>query len=119
MPIDFSPERWEHVKERYGRWWEGKLENPLVQVRVADKNPERPQPDAPILSQKNCHDFSISAADLIDRMDYELSKYTFLADDFPSLTLTTFGPGIMAALCGADQAPSGAAVGSSGPGHGD
>ena len=102
MPIDFTPERWNRVRERYGRWWEGELENPLVQVRVADRNPGRPQPAAPILSQANCHEFSIPAADLIDRMDYEYSKITYLGDDFPSLTLTTFGPGIMAALCGAD-----------------
>lgn len=77
------------------------MDRPLITLRRSDRDPGRPKPKAPVLSQANCHDFSWSAEELIDRIDYELSKITFLGDDYPHVSLTTFGPGIMAAMCGA------------------
>jgi 5-methyltetrahydrofolate--homocysteine methyltransferase len=101
MSIDFSPERWEQVKETYRQWWAGELERPIIPVvLLGARDPGRSQPNAPFLSQVNCHDLSIPAADVIDRIDYELASVKFLGDAFPYFNMDVFGPGVIAAYLG-------------------
>lgn len=101
MSIDFGPERWAKVRETYRQWWGGELGRPIIPVELYGRDPGRPQPEAPILSQATCGDFSFSAEQIVDRLDYELSQRTFLGDAFPFVNLNSFGPGIMAAFLGA------------------
>lgn len=101
MPIDFSPERWENVRASYEKWWNGQSDRPLVTYTITNRDPGRPQPYAPILSQQTCTDLSIPADALVDRWDWELSRLTFLGDSYPRINLDTFGPGVGAAFAGA------------------
>ena len=101
MAIDFSPERWEKVKETYRRWWAGELQRPIVELVLTGRDPGRPQPKAPVLSQATCADLTIPAEELIDRLDYELSKEVYLGDAFPMVNMHMFGPGVAAAFLGA------------------
>jgi hypothetical protein len=101
MPIDFSPERWDKIKRTYGQWWDGTLDRPTISVQILGRDPGRAQPQAPLLSQSTCMDLSISPRDIVDRIDYELSKITYLGDAFPYFNLDCFGPGVAAAFCGA------------------
>lgn len=101
MSIDFSADRWQAVKKRYGAWWKGELERPLIPLIVRDRDPGRPQPDAPMLKQSTCADLSVSADQLIDRIDYELSCRSFFGDAFPFFGMACFGPGVLAAFLGA------------------
>ncbi len=101
MPIDFSPERWQKILETYVRWWEGELDRPLIPVLVSGRDPGRPCLPAPLLSQETCTDLSWSAEELIDRIDYELSRLEFLGDAFPYFNMDCFGPGVCAAFLGA------------------
>ena len=101
MAIDFSPERWEKVKETHRRWWAGELRRPIVNLVLTGRDPGRPQPKAPVLSQVTCADLTIPADDLIDRLDYELSKEVYLGDAFPMVNMAVFGPGVAAAFLGA------------------
>jgi 5-methyltetrahydrofolate--homocysteine methyltransferase len=101
MAIDFSPERWEKVKDSYRSWWAGKLSRPIVELVLTGRDPGRPQPKAPVLSQATCADLTIPAVDLIDRLDYELAKEVHLGDAFPMVSMDVFGPGIVAAFLGA------------------
>lgn len=73
MSIKFTSDQWLHVKESSNRWWAGDLDRPLIPVRLHGRDPDRAKPDVPLLSQSNCHDFSISPDQVIDRIDYELS----------------------------------------------
>ena len=66
MSIDFTPERWALIKDTTRRWWARELDRPLIPVRVGGRDPGRAKPDVPLLSQENCHDFSISADQIID-----------------------------------------------------
>lgn len=97
MKIDFSPERWDRVKETYAKWWDGKLDRALVRATAI-------KADAPVfkgvLSQANCHDFSVSAEEIVDGIEYELSRKAFLGDGFPMFSMDAFGPGVLAAFCG-------------------
>ena len=101
MPIDFSPGRWEHVKQVYRAWWAGELDRPILPACLFGCDPGRDEPSTPPLNQATCTDFSIRPEDFIDRMDYGLSKYKFLGDAFPQVDLAGFGPGVMAAFVGA------------------
>ena len=100
MPIAFDADRWTKVKETYRQFWGGELERPIIPVVLKGRDPGRPMPQAPLLSQETCHDFSWSAEQLIDRIDYELSCYEFLGDAYPYFNLDCFGPGVVAAMLG-------------------
>ncbi|MDY3919666.1 MAG: hypothetical protein SOZ59_11830 [Candidatus Limivivens sp.] len=73
-----------------------------MKVMVRDAwEPDREKPEAPLLSQANCNQFRYSPEEIIDRIDYELSKCAFLGDAFPMVNLWSFGPGALAGFCGA------------------
>jgi 5-methyltetrahydrofolate--homocysteine methyltransferase len=101
MPIDFSAERWDKVRKTYKQWWAGELDRPIIPVELVGRDPGRPMPDVPLLSQKTCADLTIPVQDTIDRIDYELSTRVYLGDAFPFFNLDCFGPGIMTAFLGA------------------
>jgi len=101
MAIDFGPQRWEQVRKTSDLWWKGELERPLVELKLNYRTPDRKCPDAPILSQATCADLSIPVDDLVDRLDWELSRVTFLGDSFPYINMDCFGPGVGAAFAGA------------------
>ncbi|MGQ9662249.1 MAG: hypothetical protein ACUVWX_07940 [Kiritimatiellia bacterium] len=52
------------------------------------------------------YDWSVSASEIVDRWDYDLSTLEFLGDAFPSVW-PNFGPGVVAAFLGADLYPDG------------
>jgi hypothetical protein len=101
MPIDFAPERWEQVRQTYRAWWAGELDRPIIPIELVGRDPGRPQPEAPLLSQATCADFSYSPEQLIDRIDYELARKVYLGDAFPWVNMDVFGPGVAAAFMGA------------------
>jgi len=101
MSIDFTPQRWQRIKQTYRRWWADELDRPIVPVELIGRDPGRPQPPAPLLSQATCADLSIPVADLVDRIDWELSRRIYLGDAYPYFNLDCFGPGVMAAFVGA------------------
>ena len=101
MAIDFSPQRWQRIKDSYGRWWAGDLERPLIPVVLGGRDPGRPEPAAPLLSQETCADFTWSPEELIDRIDYKLSCQVFMGDAYPFFNMDCFGPGVAAAFLGA------------------
>ena len=101
MPIQFSPQQWTRIQQNYNDWWDGTLERPLVLATLYGCEPNRPRPDAPLLTQETCADLRWSAEELVDRMDYELSKFLWLGDAFPYFNMDCFGPGVLAAMLGA------------------
>ena len=101
MPIDFSPERWQKVKETYHAWWIDELDRPIIPVIIPDRDPGRPQPPAPMLSQATCTDFSWTPEQIVDRIEYEYSRFTLLGDAYPWFNMDCFGPGVVAAMMGA------------------
>jgi len=100
MPIQFTREQWQIVRETYAAWWEGRLARPLIAAAAYGVDPGRPQPPAPLLSQATCTDLRWSAEELVDRIDYELSQIRWMGDSFPFFNMDCFGPGVLAALLG-------------------
>ncbi len=101
MPIQFTTERWNTIRETAAAWWDGTLERPLVLATLYGCDPGRPQPAAPLLTQETCSDPRWSAEEWIDRIDYELSKVVWLGDAFPYFNMDCFGPGVLSAMLGA------------------
>jgi len=89
------------VRETYRKWWAGELKRPVAGVTLINRTPGRALPPAPVLAQDNCLDFSWTADELIDRLDYELCRQTYLGDSFPYVNLDCFGPGVASAFMGA------------------
>ena len=101
MAIDFTPQRWEQLRNTYRDWWAGRLTRPLVAVELYHRDPGRPMPAAPLLSQATCADLSIPVDAIVDRLDWELSRRVYLGDAYPLCSMDCFGPGVMAAFLGA------------------
>ncbi|MBQ1256804.1 MAG: hypothetical protein IIX93_05985 [Clostridia bacterium] len=101
MAVHFTMDQMKRCQENHNLWWEGKLQRPLTRVTINDAHPLKRQTKAPFLSQSNCADFSYTPEEIIDAMDAHLSKYEFLGDAFPSVNFDAFGPGVLAAMCGA------------------
>jgi len=87
--------------ENYDLWWDGRLQRPLNRITLYDAYQPDRQTKAPVLSQANCTDFSYTPEEIVDAMDAHLSKFEFLGDAFPSVNFDSFGPGVLAAMCGA------------------
>lgn len=97
--INFNQDNWEQICETYTKWWNGELERPLIKATVQH---ERICPfSTPLLSQATCHRLDISPEDLIDRINFQLEGQDYLGDAFPMVNFDFFGPGIVAAFCGA------------------
>ncbi len=101
MAVNFDLSRMAEIRENYERWWNGTLDRPLVRGVIYDAHPICRETRAPLLGQANCTDFSWSAEELIDTIDADLSQYEYIGDGFPYVNLDSFGPGVLAAFCGA------------------
>ena len=102
MAIHFTQGNWDRLKADYRKWRDGTLGRPMVPVVARVHAPSRPCPDVPLLTQATCHELSIPAIEIIDRIDWELSQLEFLGDAFPYVNFDTFGPGILGAFLGAE-----------------
>lgn len=104
MTVGFSPEQWTQIRENALRWWDDSLERPLIQVIVTGRDPGRPEPKLPYHKFQSFYDFAVPAEEIIDRVDYEMSKNEYLGDAFPHFW-PNFGPGIAAAFLGSAVTP--------------
>ncbi|HEY3324765.1 MAG TPA: hypothetical protein VGP72_30210 [Planctomycetota bacterium] len=99
MPIDFSADRWQEVRENYRRWWAGDLKRPLIQFSLCGRDPGRAEPKLPMRHFTAHYGFEVPSAAIVNRWDYELSQQKFIGDGFPSIW-PNFGPGCVAAFLG-------------------
>ena len=99
MSIDFSPDRWSSIKHDASMWWSGESRRPLIQMSLRGRDPGRPEPKLAPVPKTAYYDFRISASDVVDRWDYDLSCVECVGDAFPSIW-PNFGPGVMSAFLG-------------------
>lgn len=98
--MDFDANQWKHVREASEQWWAGELKRPLLHITRKDRDPGRPESALPWKKYTASYDFSISAENIIDRWDYEISRLHFYGDAFPHYW-PNFGAGVLAAFLGA------------------
>lgn len=99
--IRFTAEQWTKTRNTYEAWWNGTLKRPLIKSPVRCYDPGCLSPNVPLLSQETCNDFSYTPEQIVDALDYELSQFEFMGDAFPMVSFDSFGPGVLAAFCGA------------------
>jgi hypothetical protein len=100
MPVDFTLERWDRIRETYRSWWAGELDRPLIHMVLHGRDPGRPEPRVPGQNFTAFYGTDASAEDIVDRWDYDLSCHEYLGDGFPSVW-PNFGAGVAAAMLGA------------------
>ncbi len=100
MPIDFTPDRWDAIRENYRRWWAGDLDRPLFWLTMSGVDPGRPEPELPGVSFPSFYGLDTPAEAIVDRWDWDLSQNKYLADGFPSIW-PNFGAGVLGAFTGA------------------
>lgn len=100
--IHFEKDRWDYIRERYGEWWEHKSETPVLNIVVPEVYTDERMPAAPVLSQQTCTDFSWSAKELVEALDWSLGRKEYLYEAYPYINFDFFGPGVVAAFCGAE-----------------
>lgn len=102
MSIHFDRDRMAQTLDAHERWWNGTLDRPLVRITLSNAHPftETPSP-APVLNQASCADFRWTPEQIIDTLDDHLSRQEYLGDAFPFVNFDAFGPGVLAAFCGA------------------
>lgn len=101
MAVNFDRERMAEVMEAHEKWWNGTLDRPLLHILIGDAHPAEGVPRAPVLSQSSCADFRWTPDEIIDALDWDLSRTDYMGDAFPLVNLASFGPGVLAAFCGA------------------
>lgn len=100
MAVHFDSQRMEQVRQNHMKWWRGELDRPLAKIIIADMY-DVPEHPVPVPSQANCLDFSWTPEQVVDALDNHLSRQEYLGDAFPTVDFAFFGPGIVAAFCGA------------------
>lgn len=101
MAVHFSRERMQQVLDNYEAWWERRLDRPLIAATLWGAYPVEQKARAPHLDQSSCADLRWSAEEIIDKMDEELSGLEWIGDGYPTVSFDSFGPGVLAAFCGA------------------
>lgn len=97
--ISFSEEQWDAVRSQYSAWWAGKSPRPLAGAAIR-KEGARILP--PPLTQANCTDWRKTPGELIEEIEEYLSTFDYYGDAFPVYNMACFGPGVVAAMLGAD-----------------
>lgn len=100
MPVHFDLDRMQQAADSHEKWWKGELDRPLMKVTIENAY-DAPHCPVPVLSQKTCADFSVSPEQVVDALDNALSRQQYLGDAFPMVNFDAFGPGVLAAFCGA------------------
>lgn len=101
MAVHFDRDRMQALADVYDQWWQGKLDRALVRGVVEHVYPSPFAAQAPFPDQSNCHDFSWTAEQVIDAVDSRLSTQEYVGDGYPVFDFAYFGPGVLAAFCGA------------------
>ncbi len=99
MAIDFSPARWDAVKENSARWWAHDLKRPLIQMCLPGRDPGRGRPRVSGRLHQMIYDLSVPAADVVDMVDHAIASTRYMGDGFPVMW-PNMGPGALAAFVG-------------------
>src|SRR5215471_3232830 len=99
--IHFTEQRWERIKRDAKLWWAGKLERPLIQVRLQGAEPDGPAPELPREEFDSHHPLTATPAAIVERWAYDFSTERYLGDAFPCRR-PNFGPVVVANFLGAE-----------------
>lgn len=100
MPLHFTEGRWTRIRGIYEKFWNMQSDRLVYGMAIREHPPES-EPELPLLSQATCHDRTIPAEKVADRILLEMSQYEYYGDAFPVFNMDCFGPGIVAAFLGA------------------
>ncbi len=93
---------WSKLRKNYELWYQNKLGRPIVPIEIKKEASDRDESPYPMLNFVSAADFSVTPKQLIDRLDYELSKTEYMGEGFPHIGTQAFGAGVTAAFLGCE-----------------
>ena len=100
MPIHFSHEQYETLRQTYRKWWAGELDRPIVPI-ITYGHPSEIEPSkGPHIAFPTAWDFSIDPRQFVESHHAGLTTHRWHGDAFPYFPTTAFGPGALAAFLG-------------------
>ncbi|HRR06999.1 MAG TPA: hypothetical protein P5105_06915, partial [Victivallales bacterium] len=100
MKTFFEKQDWERINSTFQKWWEGKLERPLILMTLTDCPVNLPRPRLDFRHFTSFYELTIPAEQIAEAWNYEISRRKFIGDAFPTIW-PNFGPGVIAAFIGA------------------
>jgi len=100
--VHFDQDRWNYLQDTYMQWWNGELGRPIVPVVVDVPDDSLPRPGIPPLNQAVFADLSITPEQIVSRIEFDLCQRRWFGDAFPWVNFNCSGPGILAAMIGAE-----------------
>lgn len=100
MPIHFSHEQYDTLRQTYRRWWNGELDRPIVPLVTYGHASEIPPSKGPHLAFPTAWDFSIDPRQFVESHHAGLTTHRWHGEAFPYFPTTAFGPGTLAAFLG-------------------
>jgi hypothetical protein len=105
LNLEFSQQDWQNARETWQAWWDGTLERPLVVCEgYRQFGWHQTRPDAgskPNWTFAGFYPLDMPVEDVLDRYQDILEAAYFLGDGLPKFYVN-IGPGVLAALLGAD-----------------
>jgi hypothetical protein len=102
LQLHFNSHDWERIKRNWSLWWQGQLERPLVVIEAIESSDDRHPHYASTFLTNFPH---LSAREILNLFVARLEATHYLGDAFPRFW-PNFGPGIVAAFCGAKVTPA-------------
>ena len=101
MPIRFDATRWDQIRETYTRWVAGEVDRPIIHLTLTGCDADGPPPEDDLaIGQASHYELADDPHRLLDRVEYRLCRERYLGDAYPHYW-PNFGPGVLAAFCGA------------------
>ncbi len=95
MSFIFSNQQWNKIRSDSDLWWQGKLDRPLIQVRLNKR------PDVKMFNFQSFYPLEVPPGKILDDWEIQLDATEHMGDAFPRVW-PNFGPGVIAAFLGAE-----------------
>ncbi len=98
--IQFTPERWDTIRETYRKWWAGELDRPAFFINLTGAESDRQPSKLPNYFYESYYDLDIPSEEVVDHWDWVLSQQRWVGDGYPAIW-PNFGAGVLSAILGA------------------
>jgi hypothetical protein len=103
LGLRFTENDWERIARDWSAWWKGELDRPLVVLECIERL-DAYDPHCASVFLGN-YPLDKPAGDILNEFEPRLKNTHYLGDSFPRFW-PNFGPGILAAFCGAQVHPA-------------
>ncbi|MCL2517974.1 MAG: hypothetical protein FWF15_05370 [Oscillospiraceae bacterium] len=98
--IQFTKAQYENLKEVYRKWWDNKLDRPILGICLYGTQSKREPSPHPLITFSTAWDFNITPQQFVDAYDWNLSATRYYGEAYPRMNPVHFGAGTAATFLG-------------------